>query len=179
MVLKLVGKRIILRPFDESDAASILEQLKNGVVGRNMSNVPYPYTINDAKKFIAHSKKSGINKADYHFCIESEGKLVGAVSLSKVDLKNRHAVLGYWLGRPYWRKGIMSEAVFLILKFAFEKLKLNRIEAKTMAPNIASARLLEKLGFKKEGILRKAVFKKGGFLDYFVFGLLKSEFKRS
>lgn len=85
------------------------------------------------------------------------------------------AEIGYELSKTHWRKGIMTEGLTAVVKFGFEKMELNRIEATVMMENIASMRLLEKLGFQEEGILRKYGFWKGGFHDLKLFSLLKED----
>jgi ribosomal-protein-alanine N-acetyltransferase len=85
--------------------------------------------------------------------------------------------LGYDLARDYWRQGIMTEALSAILQFGFEKLGLNRVEALVMLENTASVRLLRKLGFQEEGILREYAFFKGQFHDLRSFSILKNDDK--
>jgi len=94
-----------------------------------------------------------------------------------IDYKNMNAEIGYWLGKEYWGKKIMKEAVFLILGFGFEQLKLVRIYARVMHPNIASAKLLEKQGFKYEGRLRKATLREDKWMDELRYSILRNEFK--
>ena len=74
--------------------------------------------------------------------------------MKNVDHKSRCAEIDYWLGKNYWRRGLATEAMRLVLKFGFKKLKLHRIHAHTFEKNIASRKVLEKCGFKIEGIMR-------------------------
>jgi ribosomal-protein-alanine N-acetyltransferase len=83
--------------------------------------------------------------------------------------------LGYDLARAYWRQGIMTEALTAILKFGFEELGLNRVEALVMLDNTASVHLLHKLGFQEEGILREYAFFKGRFHDLRSFSILSKD----
>jgi [ribosomal protein S5]-alanine N-acetyltransferase len=86
------------------------------------------------------------------------------------------AEVGYELARPYWRQGIMTEALNAILQFGFQTIGLNRIEAMVMLENTASSQLLKKLGFTEEGILREYGFWKGKFHDLRLFSLLQQDF---
>jgi ribosomal-protein-alanine N-acetyltransferase len=88
------------------------------------------------------------------------------------------AELGYDLARPYWRQGIMSEALKAIIHFGFEKLELNRFQALIIPGNTASVKLLQNLGFQEEGVLREYAHFKGKFHDLKCFSLLKSEGSR-
>ena len=83
------------------------------------------------------------------------------------------AVFGYELARPYWRRGIMTEALEAVIDFGFERMALNRIEAVVFLENVASHRLLEKLGFEREGVLRQYEFLKGRFVDMIMYSLLR------
>ena len=95
----------------------------------------------------------------------------------KIDYNNKNAEIGYWLGKKYWGKKIMKEAIKLILNFGFKKLKLVRIFARVMHPNISSIKLLEKSSFQYEGRMRKAIFKNDKWMDILRYSILDSEFK--
>ena len=84
--------------------------------------------------------------------------------------------MGYWLGKKYWGQGIAKEALKLIIKFAFSKLKLNRVYAKVCSRNIPSSELLKKCDFKLEGRLRKDSLFKGKIDDDIIYGILKEEY---
>jgi ribosomal-protein-alanine N-acetyltransferase len=92
-----------------------------------------------------------------------------------VSEENRFAMLGYDLARPYWRRGLMTEAVTAVLRFGFEQMALNRVEALVMAGNVGSMTLLSRLGFSHEGELRSRALHRGEFRDVWQFGLLRSE----
>lgn len=94
-----------------------------------------------------------------------------------VWLRQYRGEIGYELARPFWRQGIMSEALDAILEFGFDQLELNRIEALVMTANVASAGLLVSLGFREEGILRQHDFFKGRFHDMRLFSILREEFR--
>lgn len=85
--------------------------------------------------------------------------------------------LGYDLAQPYWRRGIMTEALRIVISYSFQAVNLNRLQALVMPGNVASMNLLKKLGFVEEGILREYTFFKGRYQDLHCFSLLRREFK--
>ena len=182
--MKIETKRLILRPLKDSDAKDIQENLNDLEVSKWLLVVPYPYTLKDAKKWIKLNKKKWKkrNKENYDFGIElkDENKIIGVISLNKINKEQRTAKVGYWLGQKYWRKGFGSEALKEVLDFAFKKLKLRRIEAGVFKGNPSSGKLLEKFGAKLEGIKRKSEICKADkkIKDGLVYGLLKEEYKK-
>ena len=101
--------------------------------------------------------------------------IVGTCGLFAWHKSARIATLGYELSRAYWRRGIMSEAVRELLVYGYRDLNLNRIRATVVTDNVASARLLERLSFKKEGILRQSQFLNGKYDDLAAYALLREE----
>jgi [ribosomal protein S5]-alanine N-acetyltransferase len=101
--------------------------------------------------------------------------IIGTCGYTRWNAENRFAILGYDLARPYWHRGLMSEAVTAVLGFGFEQLALNRVEALVMAGNVASIAVLSRAGFTHEGEMRRRVLHRGEFRDVWMFGLLRSE----
>jgi len=182
MILKT--KRLILRPITLKDKKSITENINNINISKWLLIVPYPYKIKDAVWWINHTIKSSKEKdrKDYDFGIElkEEEKIIGGIGLSKVDRYAGTGTLGYWLGQRYHKKGYGSEALEVLIDFAFNKLKLRRLEAGVFVGNPSSGKLLEKYGFKQEGYLREAKKCKadGKIKDEIMYGLLRSEYKK-
>jgi RimJ/RimL family protein N-acetyltransferase len=110
--------------------------------------------------------------------LKETGQIIGVMSLMHIDPASKNAEAGYWLGKKYWGQGIAKEALKLILEFGFKKLELVRIYARVTHPNIASARLLERCGFKYEGRMRKSTFTNGKWMDDLMYAILKEEYKR-
>jgi len=181
--MKLITKRLILRPLKDSDAKSIVENIDDLDVSKWLLAVPYPYKLKDAKDWIKKNKENWRekNKDDYSFGIElkEEKKIIGGIGIHKINKFQGKANIGYWIGKKYWRKGYGTEALKAILDFAFKKLKLRRIEAEVFVGNSSSGKLLEKFGAKKEGLKRKACKCKADnkIKDKYVYGLLKEEYK--
>ena len=101
------------------------------------------------------------------------GRVIGVITLAKVDRQNRSAEIGFWIGKKYWGRGLTSEAVRLALKYGFEELELHRIYAWTFEKHIASRRVMEKSGFKLEGVMREAVLKDNERHNILNYGILK------
>jgi len=183
--MKLTTKRLILRNLKDKDLNDLVRNANNLNVSRYLSLVPYPYTKKDGKWFIEHCKKEARKRPrkNYELGIElkEEGILIGVIGLTGIDLFVKKVTLGYWLGENYWRKGIMSEAVRKVIDFAFNKLKLNRVEVGHYKENKGSKSIIVKMGFKKEGVFRKDARAKstGKFHDSHFYGLLKTEWKKS
>ncbi len=87
--------------------------------------------------------------------------------------------MGYELGREYWNQGIMTEALPAIMDYGFNCLNYNRIEAFVNYGNVRSAGLLERMGFKLDGVLREYEFNRGNFVDQYCYSLLKKDFSRN
>jgi RimJ/RimL family protein N-acetyltransferase len=160
--LKLQSGNIILRPFRESDGPRLAELANNKKIGRNLRDgFPYPYTLKNAMDFIGQFK-------DHisFFAIEYSGEYVGNISLAPCDNVHRKtAEIGYFVGEPYWNKGIMTTAVNLITEYGFRELGFARIHTGVYEFNPASQRVLEKCGYTKEGIFRKNVFREDRLWD--------------
>lgn len=95
------------------------------------------------------------------------------------DSKNHTAALGYDLAQPYWRRGIMTEALTIVIRFTFLTLGINRLQAMVMPENTPSTRLLESLGFSKEGLLRQAAYFKGRYHNMICYALLKPDWSQA
>jgi len=114
----------------------------------------------------------------YYWAIEQKAiaGLIGTCTLFRIDDQNRRAEAGYILNREYWEQGLMSEAVEVMIDYAFNTLELHRLEADTDPENAASLALLKKFGFKREGIFRERWLVQGKWHDSDMLGLLRSEY---
>jgi len=170
-------KRLILRPFDITDAAKVQQLAGHPLVAATTANIPHPYPDGAAEEWIAlHGDwfRKGVG-AQFAMTLLNTKELIGCISLMSISKSNYKAEIGYWVGVDFWNKGICSEAATAIFDFAFEKLGLNKITARHMTNNPASGRVMLKLKMKKEGLLRQEVFKNGQFYDLEVYGILRSE----
>ena len=162
-----------LKNWETSFANSLAESANDVRIVRWLNDgFPHPYTLQNAEQFIANALSEG----EYHRAIISDGKVIGGISaVQKCGAMRFCADLGYWLAPDFWSRGIMTAAVGLFCREIFSSTDVNRIEAVVFVPNAASCRVLEKCGFRKEGVLRQSVFKNGQFYDAAVYGLLASE----
>ncbi|MFH0868271.1 MAG: GNAT family protein [Candidatus Woesearchaeota archaeon] len=165
------SKKFILRPYRKGDEESLIKNINDKVIYRYTCNIPYPYKQKDAKQWIARCKKRNKKKTEINFAIDINRKVVGGAGF--LNIENHKAEIGYWLGKKYWGKGIVTEAVKLVTNFGFKKLHLKRIYATVFLKNKASARVLEKNGYKREGIMRKFHLKDGKFLDAILYAKVK------
>ncbi len=165
-MVTLSGSGFVLRPYSKEDAASIVQHVNDQDIARNTAAIPYPYTLKMAKDWIVKCQKNAQKKPleDLVFAIAVDGSVVGAIGLHHIEAKHK-CELGYWLGRAYWGRGIVTEAVRLATEYAFTRLHLQRVYAKVFPYNPASMRVLEKTGFVLEGIMKKSFKKDGKLVD--------------
>ena len=168
---------ISIRRLKISDADKIAEYLKPKEMRRWLDEIPWPYTKRDALKFIRKKIYQRKKKKSFCFGILYNGKLVGVIEIFNVDKKNKNAEIGYWIGMKYQGRGIGSEAVKLILEFAFKNLKLHKVYARASKGNEPSIHVLEKNGFKIEGKRREHRKLHGKWYGVLEFGILRKEFK--
>lgn len=120
--------------------------------------------------FLAHASRSSLMVGVFY-----EKKLVGIVTFNKYNWRSHIGYIGYWLGKAYEGKGIMTAAVRALIRYGFTNLQLNRIEIHCATENIKSAAIAERLGFQKEGVIREAEWLYDHYVDHYIYGLLKSE----
>lgn len=170
----LRGARVVLRPFVATDREALLRLHGDPKAMRYWSHAPWT-ELSQADELLARDAAgagTGIRLA-----IELEGVVVGSVSLFAWSESNRRAELGYLLDTTWWGRGLAREAVTLVLDHAFDTLGLHRVEADTDPRNTGSIRLLEGLGFRREGLLRERWIVDGEVTDSAIFGLLASEWR--
>ena len=174
--MELKTGRLFLRELKEEDLPELVRLVDNINVSRFLALVVNPYTEEDGKWFINHCKEESEKdpRENYEMVIEFEGKLVGIVSITKIDHFDETGSIGYWLGEEYWRNGIMFEAASEMLRFAFEDLKLRRMNCTAFIQNEGSNHLIKKLGFEFEGVRKENIKAKstGKVHDSNIYGLL-------
>lgn len=166
-----------LRPLHIDDAPALSRLADNPKVSQFLRDYfPSPYTVKDAEEFIPMTltkdplENFGVIYNDT-FC-----GICGAHPYS--DIHRHTAEIGYWIGEPYWGKGIMTKAMSHLIKYCFEEAQYTRIQAITFENNIGSMRILEKNGFVKEGVMRKHVIKAGQYYDAPLYSLIDSDYDR-
>lgn len=182
--MKLETKRLILRAPKKDDWKNIVEGVGDYEVSKWLLTVPHPYKKKDAIDYIKkklkviHKKKP----SDYSFYIElkSENKIIGAIGIHRIDYYSKTGTTGSWINKKYWRNGYMTEAKFAVNNFAFDKLKLRRLNSDVYADNKASNATQLKMGYKLEGCLRKnrRCLASGKIHDENIYGLLKEDWEK-
>ncbi len=159
-----------LRPFRPTDASSIASHANNRKVWINLKDAfPHPYTLAHARSWIRLARR---DRPTTYFAIVIDGVAGGGIGYRVGgDVARRTAIFGYWLGEPFWGQGVMTEAVRSLVGWILEYRPVHRIEAGVFAWNRASMRVLEKAGFRLEGIQRHAVFKAGRTVDRHLYAL--------
>lgn len=177
-MVKREGKRIYLRPVRRSDAVPIYRYARHREISR-FTYVPYPYRLEDSYAFLKSLRRWRRKGTSEVFGMVDKGsdQLLGLIGMHRIDRVNKRVEIGYWLGKEHWGKGITSEAVRLVVRYAFKDMKLQKVVARVWHPNVASATLLKKCGFKLEGCLRRQTFRNHRWYDEFMFGILKEEFR--
>ncbi len=160
----LHSEKIILRSLTDDDASALALLADNKKIWDNVRDIlPHPYTIDDAIFFINLTKQENPQMS---FAIEYEGKFCGMIGLvAQQDIYRRTAEIGYWLGEPFWGKGIATEAAGLITDYGFNELGFVRIHTGIFEHNIGSMKVLEKNGYKKDGVFEKNIIKNGKMID--------------
>ncbi|AYA38036.1 N-acetyltransferase [Hymenobacter oligotrophus] len=171
--LPVAGAR--LRPFGAADAPALARHANDRGIRLNLRDrFPHPYSLADAEWYVRFVQAEGA--ADIHLCIEVDGAAAGSISvLFKDDINRREAEIGYWLGRPYWGRGIASAATKVLSDYALANFDICRLYASVFEYNPASGRVLEKAGFTLEARLRKSITKDGRTVDGLLYALVKEE----
>ena len=174
----LTGNKIFIRFFENTDAESLLDlHLRNCELFQKYSPTFDHdfYTLDSKSKHINNSIKQREEDKNYSFGIylKDNGKLVGDVSLYHISRGAlQRCLIGYSLDKQYNGRGYTTEAVSLAVEFAFNELKLHRVDAGVMLRNIGSMRVLEKVGFHREGIEQKGVKINGQWEDHQIFAII-------
>jgi ribosomal-protein-alanine N-acetyltransferase len=172
----LETNRLILRPLALEDAQEIQALAGDFTIADTTLNIVHPYPDGLAEKWISeHPAKFQQREAvTFAVTLKDHGQLIGVASLG-FNLRFRRGELGYWISKPYWNQGFATEASRAVIEFGFGSLGLHKIEATHLSRNPASGKVLQKMGFEQEGVLRAHVLKWDRFEDVVVFGLLSGE----
>lgn len=183
--MKLITQRLVLRDVERRDIGNLAKQANNLNVSRFLLAVPYPYTKSVAQKFIGHcikeAKKKPRVKYEFGITLREEDRVIGMIGLTGIKKFEGTATIGYWLGEDYWRNGYMTEALERVINFAFDRLRLRRIDISAFVENESSIGLIEKMGFNYEGtrIKNHRAKSTGEYHDEKIYGLLRKDWKGS
>ena len=155
-----------LREWKKSDSAALQKYADNIKIANNLRDVfPNPYTLSDAENYIRSCLEESPAR-QYVRAVDIGGEAAGSIGVFlRDDVYRKSGEIGYWLGEPFWKQGIMSEAVRRVCGHVFAHYDIVRIDACVFAGNAASRKVLEKAGFTLEGVLRKSIHKNGEYQD--------------
>jgi ribosomal-protein-alanine N-acetyltransferase len=173
----ITGKRVFLRPLARGDATAMI-RLNNqsarrcpGVVRRFNGKAQFEELL---------KRYNGKEAFGFVICRNEDGEIVGGISLFEIVHRSRKSgVIGYLIGAPFFRQGYATEALQLILRFAFRYLKLHRIEANIQAHNAASVALVKRAGFVCEGLARRFIKIGGHWRDHERWAILAEDWRKS
>ncbi|MFS1524460.1 GNAT family N-acetyltransferase [Microbulbifer sp. 2304DJ12-6] len=154
---------IELRSLQKADDAALIQHLNDDRVTKYLSSrIPSPYTREDAAWWI----ESGCKEVGVVRAIDFEGTFCGVIGAYKRELEYSHsAEIGYWLGYKHWNSGIATESLINFTNYIFETTEIKRLFNPVTSLNIASTKVLEKAGYKLEGVLKAAVAHEGSYID--------------
>lgn len=166
-------ERLLLRPFCAEDAETVAQLCNNIKVYQGTLNLPYPYTVEGARAWIASHPENVANDRFYDFAVTDwkTGTLYGCVGLAS-HAKDNNGELGYWMGEMYWGRGYATEAVQAMLAFAFTHKGYHKVYARHFQSNPASGRVMQKAGMRHEGTQIDQVRKDGQYKTLLLYGIL-------
>jgi RimJ/RimL family protein N-acetyltransferase len=162
-----------VRSWKTSDIPALVASANNRNVWINLRDrFPHPYTERDARTFLRNVQHAG---DETFFAITFDGTAVGGIGfMLQTDVERVSAEIGYWLGEPFWGRGIATDALRAVTHYAFEHHALTRLFALPFASNVASCRVLEKAGYALEGRLRRSAIKDGVIVDQLQYACIRS-----
>lgn len=177
--MKINGDRIYLKIFEKKDIDQLTKLAHDKTISK-FTRVPYPYKKNHAIEYLKIVKKGLKDKTEYFFGIfdKKTNKLMGNIGLKDINKCDKRGDIGYWIGKPYRKKGIVIEALNTLINYCFNKLKLNKITIHCMINNKPGLKTIKKIGAKKEGLLKQHGCCGGKFRDLYLFRILKKEWQK-
>ena len=160
----------------ERDIPELVKYLNDDVMYENTLKIPKPYTTTDGLWYINFCmERKKLFGRTMEWCIRNEkNELIGGIGLQgNVSESTHREIIGYWLGRPYWNKKIMSRTMNAFCNYVLLRDHLVRLEAHVYVHNTASCRILEKAGFVQEALMKKFILKDGQFIDTYLYALVK------
>jgi len=172
--MRLALERCEVRTWRASDVDSLVKHANNRNVWINLRDrFPYPYTARDGRRYIRSVREMD---PETSFAIAVDGDAVGGIGFAlQTDVERVSAEVGYWLGETMWGRGIATEALIAITRYAIERHQLTRIFALPFANNAGSCRVLEKAGYVLEARLRRSAIKAGVIVDQLQYAFIVPE----
>lgn len=169
--LRLECQSCVVRDWALADKPALIRFADNRNVWRNLKDIfPHPYTDADADRWLS---AQALVPEPTSWAIEVDRLAVGGIGVTlRGDVHAKSAYFGYWLGEPYWGRGIMTDVVRSVSSYVMRKFKLIRLESPVFEWNPASMRVLEKCGFVREGVLRASALKDGQIIDQVLYAFV-------
>jgi diamine N-acetyltransferase len=174
----MIGEKVRLRPIERDDLPRFVEWFADPEVRRHLL-VYLPFSLAQEERWFEDLQGRLERQEALVLAIETaEGVHIGNLGLQAIDWKNRNAELGILIGeKAYWNQGYGTDAIRTLLGLAFREMNLHRVFLRVDADNARGIRCYEKVGFRRDGTLREAVFKEGRYLDQHVMSILRAEFE--
>jgi Acetyltransferases, including N-acetylases of ribosomal proteins len=176
--ITLQTPRLRTRLLVETDAPALLEMYADPAVMRYWSHAPWT-GLEQVEQLLVRDRATREEGSGLRLGLEhrADRRIIGTLALFHLDPPNRRAEIGYALVRAYWGQGLMHEALLAFVGYLFDDFGLHRLEADIDPRNLASARSLERLGFRREGLLRERWIVDGEVSDTALYGLLAHEWR--
>jgi ribosomal-protein-serine acetyltransferase len=168
---------VCLRLFNHQDAKELfcLTDSSRHYLREWLPWVDHTTTVEDSKSFIVMTLQQFASNNGFQTGIWYQGELAGVIGFHGMDWVNKKASIGYWLGEQFQGKGLMTKACHVFVRHAFTQLQLNRLEIRCAVGNKKSRAIPERLGFRKEGVVREAEWICDHFVDHVIYGMLTRE----
>ena len=170
---------LVLRPWAEDDVPWLVKACNDPEITRWIPVIPSPYTEEDARAFIGGTSRSApeYSVPEHSLAMVADGSLAGAIGMSVASMNHRGRI-GYWVAASARGRGVCTRALALLSRWALDKLELRRLELITDPDNVASQRVAEKVGYRREGVMRAHLLHPDGRLrDSVMFSLLPGELR--
>ena len=177
---EMESERLIFRSIKKKDLNDIFEYSSDPRTSEYLLWEPHE-SVEFTKKFIdiILSKYKSGEYNDWAIVLKENKKMIGTCGLTRIDERNRTVEIGYVINPEYWGRGLATEAAKRVVKFAFEELGANRVEARFLYGNERSLNVMKKIGMKFEGYIRESLFVKGKYKSVGVSSILKREYLKS
>jgi RimJ/RimL family protein N-acetyltransferase len=164
---------LVLRSWMEDDIVALVAAIDDPEIAHWIPLIPHPYTEDDAREFL----RGDVAADDYRLAVTLDGEVVGGIGIG-VNSHQYRGTIGYWVAAPARGQGICTRALRLLSRHALDELELQRLELITDPDNVASQRVAEKVGFRREGVLRAHLRHPDGRIrDSVMFSLLPGELR--
>lgn len=175
-----IGEDATLTPLALRDASAIFLETERSrrYLREFLPWVDYVKSIEDTRQFITAEVKNMFEGKKFHVTIWHDDRFAGIASIDHIDTANRHATIGYWLGKSHQGQGLMTRTVKALVDHAFNELHLNRIEIRTHTENVPSQAVTKRLGFQQEGTLAQAEWLYDKYVDLNVYGMTADRWKQ-